>query len=146
MAENDAVSKELLSFRALRQQPLNLDSELATHVRVIGDSMADKLNLVLLWWRYVGQKRFSILACVARMYLGALPTEANVERVFSQIGNVLSDRRLSMLPATAEALVLVRSNLDILESLQATGELEHLTREILKMDEAESADSDTDSL
>ena len=80
------------------------------------------------------------------MYLGALPTEANVERMFSQIGNVLSDRRLSMLSATAEALVLVRSNLDILGSLQATGELEHLTREILKMDEAESADSDTESL
>ena len=34
----------------------------------------------------------------------------------------------------------------ILESLQATGELEHLTREILNVDEAESADSDTDSL
>jgi hypothetical protein len=69
-------------------------------------------DTVLPWFKSVGgmDRSSPYFACVhdAKPILVAMATEVDVERMFSHAGAILSDRRTSMLPATLEAMLLLR--------------------------------------
>ena len=51
------------------------------------------------------------LACIAKVYLTAPPTSADVERLFSTASEILNKRRNRLLPNNAEQLLFVHENI-----------------------------------
>jgi len=86
---------------------------------------------LLAMWRTTLQRRFPSVARVARIYFSTLPTEANIERLFSMASSFLRNQTAySMSPETAESLIQCRFQVtklftDIGNDIIAALELEH---------------------
>ncbi|CAG8800074.1 24587_t:CDS:1, partial [Racocetra persica] len=63
----------------------------------------------LTWWR-TNQKWFPVLSKLARKYLAISATLTASERLFSDAGNTMTEKRTSLLPTTFEHLVFLRNN------------------------------------
>ena len=72
-------------------------------------------NSPLSYWReeeFGKQKPWSkALASIAKIYLTAPPTSADVERLFSTVSEILNKRRNRLLPNNAEQLLFVHENI-----------------------------------
>ena len=75
------------------------------------------------WWRQ-NQRRFPILAILARRFLCIPATSASSERVWSAAGNIYSKKRCRLHPETACAQLFLHNNLDPL--------MEHLPKEDMR--------------
>ena len=51
------------------------------------------------------------MAKLAEIYLTPPPTSTDVERIFSTAGDIITNERNRLLPATAEMLLFLRENL-----------------------------------
>jgi len=58
------------------------------------------------------QKTFPVHYVLALIFFGMLNSEANVERVFSYAGGVMSPKRASLSAVMLEAMVIVAKNAD----------------------------------
>lgn len=63
----------------------------------------------LKWWKE-NESNFPHLAKIAKKYLSAPPSSVFSERVFSLAGNIITERRSSLLSSKAEMLVFIKSN------------------------------------
>jgi hAT family C-terminal dimerisation region len=61
------------------------------------------------WWASQ-ESRFPILSQLAKKYLAIPATSASSERLFSDAGNVMTVRRINLLPSTFEHLVFCKRN------------------------------------
>lgn len=61
------------------------------------------------WWA-LQESRFPILSKLAKKYLAIPATSASSERLFSDAGNVMTVRRINLLPTTFEHLVFCKRN------------------------------------
>ena len=52
-----------------------------------------------------------VLACIAKVYLTAPPTSADVDRLFSTASEIINRRRNRLLPNNAEQLLFVHENI-----------------------------------
>ena len=75
---------------------------------------------ILEWWK-IHENRFPILSKIARDYLGIPATSAPSERVFSEAGNLITNKRTSLSCDSVEANMCLRSwlNNGIYESMYA---------------------------
>jgi hAT family C-terminal dimerisation region len=70
---------------------------------------------LLSWWKCrVTEGKFAVLGPLARLLLGIRPTSVDPERNFSEAGNLLAPKRSRMKPAKAEAVLMVKSNSDLI--------------------------------
>jgi hypothetical protein len=67
---------------------------------------------VLDWWAK-NQSKYPHLAEMARVYLSAFASSADVERLFSNAGQILTKLRTSMKPAKMEQVLVCHSNPDL---------------------------------
>jgi hypothetical protein len=63
----------------------------------------------LQWWR-ANQKGCSIIAALARKWLGCIATSVPSERAFSKSGNLLTTKRCSSAPDTIRDVMFVSEN------------------------------------
>ncbi|CAG5100699.1 Similar to ZBED1: E3 SUMO-protein ligase ZBED1 (Homo sapiens) [Cotesia congregata] len=70
----------------------------------------------LLWWNSKRNK-FPILANFARKFLCIPPSSTLSERVFSTAGNIISAKRSCLSPETANLLIFLYQNRDMIEKL-----------------------------
>ncbi|CAG8616725.1 13011_t:CDS:1, partial [Cetraspora pellucida] len=61
------------------------------------------------WWKN-NQSHFPVLAYLARKYLAILATSTPSERLFSEAGNIMSIKRVNLLPITLEHLIFLNKN------------------------------------
>ena len=47
---------------------------------------------------------------MTKMYLGVPMSSVSCERIFSDAGNIISDKQAALLPGTAEMLVFLHAN------------------------------------
>lgn len=115
----DSINNDLKAFENYFNNPRNdLDepiqrgivSEVNSYFIHPPDSSANPLE----WWK-VNSVRFPRVALMARMYLASQPTSAAAERLFSDGGLVVTDRRRNLDAKTISALVFLRGNLDLLQ-------------------------------
>ena len=82
------------------------------------DSGKDRSNLtmpeILQFWKD-NQGTLGVLSNVARRFLAVPLSSAPSERLFSAAGNIVSKRRCSLNPKTAEALVFLHDNAELLD-------------------------------
>ena len=64
----------------------------------------------LLWWK-VNAARYSLLAPLARKWLGPPPSSVPSERVFSEVGNIYTPERHNLKEENAEKLCSLFYNL-----------------------------------
>jgi hypothetical protein len=63
----------------------------------------------LLWWK-TNKTRFSILSKLARKYLAIPATSTPSERLFSEAGNIMTIKRIQLVPNIFENLVFCKKN------------------------------------
>ena len=68
------------------------------------------------WWASQ-ESHFPILSQLAKKYLAIPATSASSERLFSDAGNVMTVRRINLLPSTFEHLVFCKRNWRLVDSL-----------------------------
>lgn len=76
----------------------------------LGSRLVDKDKDPIEWWR-LNRKVYPRLCDLAAVFLSAPATSTYSERVFSEAGNVYTDKRASLKPDTAECLVFLHHNL-----------------------------------
>ena len=69
---------------------------------------------ILQFWKD-NQGTLGVLSNVARRFLAVPLSSAPSERLFSAAGNIVSKRRCSLNPKTAEALVFLHDNAELLD-------------------------------
>jgi len=70
----------------------------------------------LAWWRN-NQSRFPVLSKLARKYLAIPATSTASERLFSDAGNTMTEKRTLLLPTTFEHLVFLNNNWQVTGSV-----------------------------
>lgn len=63
----------------------------------------------LLWWKQ-HEVSYPLLSQCAKRFLGIPATSVPCERIFSSAGSIISQKRASLLPKTAEVLVLLHAD------------------------------------
>lgn len=91
----------------------------------------------LKWWRDIGQRKYPVLARLARKFLCLQATSVASERVWSTAGNVLTARRSCLHPKNLESLVLIHENYRALKQLHDTDKqlIETVHSEIMRKQE-----------
>lgn len=64
------------------------------------------------WWRE-NSRRFSLLSKLAQRYLSAPATSVPSERLFSDAGNICSDKRNRLASERTETLLFIKNNFDL---------------------------------
>ena len=94
-----------------------VDQELTEYLAMVGSPELARCKMyqrsskfdVLKFWTDM-RKKFPVLAQLAQKCFSVLASEANVERLFSHAGDVVSDLRTSLKPVLVEAWVMVPRN------------------------------------
>lgn len=108
--ESPAKRQKLGLFNFLNCEDIQQNSSLECEL-----SLYDTLPLCsfdenpLLWWKQ-HQNMFPSLSFLARRYLTIPATSVPCERVFSTAGNVITQKRSSLIGANAEALIMMAQN------------------------------------
>ena len=63
----------------------------------------------LEWWK-TNKGRFPILSSLAKKYLCIPATSTSSERLFSDVGNIMTIKRTQLLPSTFEHLLFLKRN------------------------------------
>lgn len=92
-----------------KQQEQPTRSEIQRYLDLVDPSLVDDKFNVLKWWA-ANEKRFPILAHLARRYLPIQATNAAAERVWSDAGNTIDETRSRTSDANFEALIVCRQN------------------------------------
>ena len=138
----EAHQQAILSAELSRADiQLDLFKKSRERVYRMGKSYDGTKHTILTWWLCVASLKWPLVALLARVLLAALATEANVERIFSAMGTVLSDLRLNMHPDIAEAFIFLRKNRDRLPS--GKDELVQLILDIQSKDAERVANGDS---
>lgn len=66
----------------------------------------------LLWWKK-NECHYSILSKMAKTYLGMFASSADVERLFSAGGNIVTELRASLKPEKVRQLLFANKNIDV---------------------------------
>lgn len=97
----------------------NIDTELQIYFSIpqipkydIGDPLYEKYN-PLIWWNE-NQKTLPLLAEQARIFLGMPATSVPSERLFSDAGNVLTDKRNRLSANIVHDLLFLKENSNII--------------------------------
>jgi hypothetical protein len=72
-----------------------------------------KYNNPLTWWK-VNQRKFPVLARLARKLLAIPATSAPSERIWSRAAGIVTMKRASLKPYLAQSLMYIRENLSFL--------------------------------
>ena len=70
----------------------------------------------LEWWS-LHKKKFPILSSIARKYLGICATSVHSERLFSDVGNNITNKRINIDPALVEQMLFLKRNINVLGSI-----------------------------
>jgi len=70
----------------------------------------------LEWWK-LHEKRFPILATIARKYLGICATSVPSERLFLDVGNNITNKRINLDPNLVEQMLFLKRNINVLGSI-----------------------------
>ena len=92
------------------------NSEEDNEVDVYFNLKAAKSNCnPLLWWKS-NEKKFPILSKFSREFFGISATSVPSERLFSDVGNVITNKRSSLKPEKVEKLIFLKRNASLLNS------------------------------
>jgi len=72
----------------------------------------------LLWWKQNCHK-YPLLSRLAKKYLSIQASSAESESTFSDLSNILTDKRLSLIPETVCKLLFCKRNANVLNSLNS---------------------------
>ena len=111
-----AAPRKKLNYSAsfARREAKHEDDELDPYLKL--PEQPEKCDILQWWKEHDTPEGFPILAALAREYLCVPATSIPCERLFSDMGNILSKKRLRLLPSRAEILCLLRENYDLLSS------------------------------
>ena len=70
----------------------------------------------LEWWK-LHEKRFLILASIARKYLCICATSVPSERLFSDVGNNITNKRTNLNPDLVEKMLFLKRNINVLDDI-----------------------------
>jgi len=76
----------------------------------------DDVN-IFEWWNNIGKKKYPILALLAQKWLACPATSVPVERMWSDAGNIVSDKRASLDSDSVAMLVYLQHNLRALRNI-----------------------------
>lgn len=88
-----------------------IESEISRYILSTPFPASTPSKLILDWWK-LNQVHFPVLARMARIYLAIPASSAPVERLFSDLGNIVSQKRTRLDPEVVNVLGFLYSNLD----------------------------------
>lgn len=94
------------------------------HEEVAKDEVQEYLDLSqiginndpLIWWK-LHSKKFPILSELSRIYLAIPATSTSSERLFSDAGNLLTNKRTRILPELFKRMIFLKRNINNLKSI-----------------------------
>jgi len=86
-----------------------IEDEIAKYSMVVPIQTSTPGDQILLWWK-ANQLQFPILAEMARKYLVVPATSTPVERLFSELGMLITDNRSNLAPEIVDVLDYLYSN------------------------------------
>ena len=111
---NNPVLQEIMRKKANTRTDVDIDELIRKYYEFDDDMNAltaldkvkpAKCDEVLTWYRHHGSENHKVIARMARDRLSVRASTANVERLFSALGDILSRDRLRMSYSTAERLI-----------------------------------------
>lgn len=131
LSKNPIVNtEESVSGSQIEENPseFDLDKSLMNSIFEDGESDDDAENEVdvyfntkvaksncdpLLWWKN-NEKKFPILSKFSKEFFGVSATSVPSERLFSDVGNVITNKRSSLKPEKVEKLIFLKRNASLL--------------------------------
>ena len=91
-----------------------VDTEISRYLLSTPFSASTPSQVILDWWKS-NQVHFPILARMARIYLAIPATSAPVERLFSDLGNIITLKRSRLDPEIVSTLGFLYSNSEFVD-------------------------------
>lgn len=86
-----------------------VEAEISKYSMVAPLSISTPTEQILLWWR-ANEFQFPILSEMAKKYLAIPATSTPIERLFSELGLLITERRSNLAPGIIETLGYLHSN------------------------------------
>ena len=93
------------------------DDEEEDEVDVYYNLKAAKFGINPLFWWKNNEKKFPILSKLSKEYFGISATSVPSERLFSDVGNVITNKRSSLKPEKVEKLIFLKRNASLLDMM-----------------------------
>ena len=111
-AENTSTKRKSILdiIYASSNEPADSTEEIDKYLEL--NEVGKEINL-LEWWKLY-EKRFPILASIARKYLCICATSVPSERLFSDVGNNITNKRTNLDPDLVEKMLFLKRNINVL--------------------------------
>lgn len=102
---------------ALKHGLIGNSNDFKAEVETFDKIVVTEMDSLLNWWGKVGKNQFPLLSNLARIILQLSATSAEIERVNSKAGRVITDRRTSLSNSSCNKIMTVFYNFPILSKL-----------------------------
>ena len=111
--EHHMVRKSILDMIYASPNPADSSEEIDKYLEMNEEC---KETNPLEWWK-LHEKRFPTLATIARKYLGICATSVPSERLFSDVGNNITNKRINLDSNLVEKMLFLKRNINVLGSI-----------------------------
>ena len=112
--EFDDLNKSLMNSIFGKEES---DDEEENEVDVYYNLKAAKFGINPLFWWKNNEKKFPILSELSKEYFGISATSVPSERLFSDVGNIITNKRSSLKPEKVEKLIFLKRNASLLDMM-----------------------------
>ncbi|GES76810.1 zinc finger BED domain-containing protein 1-like [Rhizophagus clarus] len=110
---SNRVQKSILDMIYASPNPADSSEEIDKYLKI--NEKCKETN-PLEWWK-LHEKRFPTLATIARKYLGIRAISVPSERLFSDVGNNITNKRINLDPNLVEQMLFLKRNINVMGSI-----------------------------
>ncbi|GET01380.1 zinc finger BED domain-containing protein 1-like [Rhizophagus clarus] len=110
---SNRVRKSILDMIYASPNPADSSEEIDKYLEINEEY---KETNPLEWWK-LHEKRFPTLAIIARKYLGICAISVPSERLFSDIGNNITNKKINLDPNLVEQMLFLKRNINVMGSI-----------------------------
>ncbi|GES86272.1 zinc finger BED domain-containing protein 1-like [Rhizophagus clarus] len=110
---SNRVRKSILDMIYASSNPADSSEEIDKYLEINEEC---KETNPLEWWK-LHEKRFPTLTTITRKYLGICAISVLSERLFSDVGNNITNKRINLDPNLVEQMLFLKQNINVMGSI-----------------------------